>query len=117
MAGDVIEMRPDVSQKFFSGREILRKRDLDGLGESTENLVEHCAVNRFFVLEVVIKQSLVYASRAGNSIGTRAGNPFPGKLGHSSLQNSGAAFFGVAAGSETRFDCNRFHLINQLVRL
>ena len=117
VAGDVIEMRPDVSKQFFSGTQFLCKRMLDGIGEPAKNLVEHSAVKRLFVFEIVIKQSLIYSRRAGDGVGTGARNAFPGKLTHRRLKYGGAAFLRAAARSETGFDSSAFHLINQLVRL
>jgi len=55
MAGDVIEMRPDIGENFFPRRKRLFECRTDRLGQSAENLVEDGAVKRLFVFEVVIE--------------------------------------------------------------
>src|SRR5262249_25413186 len=93
IVGDVIEMRSGIRQNFFAWGKAAVQRGINRVGQPAENVVEHGAIKRLFVLEVVIKQSLVHMRAAGNGVGTRSGDPFPSKFLRSGVQNGSAAFF------------------------
>ncbi len=54
--------------------------------------IEHRAVQRLFVMKVVIEKRLVHTGRSGDGIHAGAGQAFLGKLSQSRLKD------GVAAG-------------------
>lgn len=83
-------------------------------------MVEHGSVKRVFVLKVVVEESFIDVSGAGNGVNAGASQAFAGNLLHCGAQNGGAALLGAAPGAEARFGVDGFHkntLINQLVRL
>src|SRR5580692_5545421 len=103
MGGNVVEMSTDVGENFLPGRNIQGKRRVNSDGQASEDLVEDGGIEGFLILEIVVKQRLVDAGRAGDGIDAGARHAFAGKLAHRGLQNGGTALFRAAAGSEAGF--------------
>src|SRR5438105_9620926 len=103
MRGDVIEMRSDIGEQPFARTQRLRKRLVNALVQSGKNLVENGAIERLFILEVVIEQSLVDAGSAGDGIGAGTGYTCACKLADCRLQYCGAALLRTASGAGAGF--------------
>jgi len=96
---DEIEISSGIRHDLFSRREGTVERLEDGVLEPGERTIEDCAVQRFLVLKVVVKKGLVDLRFAGDGVGTGSGDAMLGKLAGGGLENGGAAFFRLAAGS------------------
>src|SRR5208282_5460236 len=121
VGGNEIEIRAHVSHDFLAWRQIAVERPEDLGFHSGKRMVEDCAVEGLFVLEVIIKESLVDARLARNGIRAGAGNAVFGKLLRRRLQNGGAAFLRLPARAHAGMMAMTkelsHDLINQLVRL
>src|ERR1035437_1498995 len=79
-----------------------RARTIERLRDATEQpdekLIEHRAVQRFLVTEVVIQQCLVDLSGSGDGVHARTRKALLGKFAKRRLENRAPARLGLAAG-------------------
>ena len=97
--GDAIEMRARIVEQTLASR----THPIESLGDATqqadEKIIEHRAVQRFFVAKVVVEQRLVDAGGGCDGVHARPGNAFLGKFDERRLQNCAAAGLGLATSS------------------
>ena len=101
MSRDIVEVRAGIGKNFFAGRKIARQDFADTRDQSSKHLIEYRTVQSFFILKVVIKESLVHFGRAGNSIRSGSGNTLVGKFTNRSLQNRSPALLRPSARAQT----------------
>ncbi len=109
MTGDVVEVRAHVGQQFLPRRQVARERLVNAFCQTAKDVIEDGAVKSFLVLEVVVQQCLVDSGSARDGIGARPGHAFTGEFSDRSLQDGGAAFFGLSPGAQARFGDSGFH--------
>ena len=97
--GDEIEIRAHVGHDLFARRQVAVEHLENACLHPGKRVVEHRAVERFLVLEVVIEQRLVDARLARDGVGAGSGNAVLGKLLRRRLQDGGAAFLRLPAGT------------------
>src|SRR5579863_72648 len=103
MARDVIKMSTGVGQQAFSRRSLLRQGRLNSHHEPAEYFIQHRAVKRVLILEVIIKQGLIDLGGTCNRVSASARKSLLGELADSRAQNRGLALGGTAAGAESGF--------------
>ena len=99
VGGDKIEVGSRISQYLFPRRQVAVEHAEHRVLQAGERVVEHRAIKRFLVFEVVIKESLVHPGFSGNGVSAGAGNAVLGELVRRGPQNGGPALFGLAAGT------------------
>ena len=99
VGSDEIEICAGIGHHLLARRQVAVEHAEHRCLQAAKRFVEHGAVQRFFVLEVVVQQSLVDPGRARDGIGARAGNAVLGKFLRGRLQNGGAALLRLAAGT------------------
>ena len=100
VASQVIEVRTDVGEVLLLRRQIQFQHVEDALCETCENMVQHRAVERFFVFEVVVEQRFIDRGRPGYGVGAGAGHAFLCELAHGRIENGGPGLLGLAASTE-----------------
>ncbi len=97
--GNEIEISARIGHDLLAGRQVAVEHAEDGILQAGKRIVEHGAIKRLFVLEVVIEQRLVDAGLAGDGVGTGAGNAVLGELLRGGLQDRCPALLRLAAGA------------------
>ena len=97
--GNGIEVRLHVGQKAFAGRARTIADRHHPLQQAFEETIEHRAVERLLVVEVVIQQRLVHPGGFGDSIDPGARQAFAAELHQRGLQDGLAATVGLAAAA------------------
>ena len=96
---DEIEIRARVGHNFLARRQVAVERAEHVRLQSGESAVEHRAVQRFFVFEVVVQQRLVDASFARDFLGAGTRDVVVGELLRRRFQDGRAALFRLPAGT------------------
>ena len=100
MSRDIVEVRAGVGKNFLAGRKIARQYFADTRDESAKHLIEYRTIQSFFILKVVIKESLVHLGGACNGICSGSGNALVGKLTNRGLQNRSPALLRPSARAQ-----------------
>src|SRR5664280_1663947 len=100
--GNAIEMCAGIGEQALTSRTHPIESLRDATEQSDEKLIEHRAVQRFLVTEVVIQQCLVDFSGSGDGVHARARETFLGEFAKRRLEDGAAAGLGLAAGPSPR---------------
>ena len=97
-----IEIGANVSHHFFARRQVAIEHTEYSSFQTGKSLIQHRGVKRFFVLEVVVEQSLVHPGLTRNGVGAGSGDAVFGKLLRGGLQDGGTALLGLSTGTHAR---------------
>src|SRR5579864_1101848 len=96
---DEIEIRAGISENLLTRRQITVQHLKHSFLQTRKRIVQHRAIKRFLILEVVIQERLVDPCLLGNRVGAGTGDAMLGKLLRRCRQYCGTALFRLAARS------------------